>query len=427
MLKPIVTPEPSDPDDTPLPVVISLTGTYLKKEMQSIYRQLVNLERHQTEVFAEQLKNEELFPIDSVTKLTKIPRPRPKGNFVLRFWYKHVIKQWPPPRKITREPDEYFPYDLVDILRREQPELVHVYYGHKAVKYHEMIQAWGGPWIVSFHGVDVVKFFDRDGYHDQMKAVFRDAQLVLARSESLLVELEKLGCPREKLRLNRTPIPLSHITPVVRQPPSDGEPWRLVQACRLIEKKGILTVLDALIEVAKTISHFQYILCGEGPGREAIEQRVAELGLGDRVVLRGWTEQDELAEEYTNAHLFLHPSELTGTSDQEGVPNSMLEAMAYGLPIIATLHGGIPEAVRNHEDGILVPERSPNELAAALIKVMSDPELLASYSTSSAKTVRERYGLEQSISAMEDCYAEAIETARAATEEQDQVSSQAAG
>jgi len=389
------------------PLVHSLTGTFLKKEMQSIYRQLANLQRHRTHVFAEKLENVELFPLENFEQLTKIPRPRPKGNFILRFWYKHVIKQWPPPRKITREPDEYFPYDLVDILRRDQPDLVHVYYGHKAVKYREMLKAWGGPWVVSFHGVDVVKFFDQDGYHDEMKAVFAQAQLVLARSESLLGALEALGCPKNRLRLNRTPIPMDGITARVPTSPSDGR-WRLLQACRLIEKKGILTTLQALAEVKKTYPNLLYILCGDGPDREKIEAEAERLRLGDNVEIRGWTQQKELAEEFTKAHLFLHPSELTGTSDQEGVPNSMLEAMSYGLPIVATLHGGIPEAVRNGTDGLLVPEKSPDKLAEALLSVMGDPELLAKLSTQAAAGVRERYGLKASIGAMEDCYEEAV-------------------
>ncbi len=211
--------------------------------------------------------------------------------------------------KFTTEPEEYFPYDLVEILRRENPDLVHVYYGHKAVKYHAMLTAWGGPWIVSFHGVDVVKFFDREGYHDQMRRVFRDAQLVLGRSESLLEKLEDLGCPREKLRLNRTPIPMmSAPQPLPRTPPGEGDGhWRLLQACRLVEKKGILTTLRALSEVVKTIPNFRYILCGNGPFRDMIVSEVGRLGLGDNVQLRGWLSQAALAEEFEKAAYFSPP------------------------------------------------------------------------------------------------------------------------
>lgn len=388
------------------PLVVSLTGTYLKKEMQSIYRQLANLSSFRTRVFAEKLENEELFPLEHYEQLTRIPRPRPRGNFVLRFWYKHVLKQWPPPRKITTEPDEYFPYDLVEILRREQPALVHVYYGHKAVKYHEMLEAWGGPWVVSFHGVDVVKFFDEAGYHERMREVFRDARLVLARSESLLARLEDLGCPRQKLRLNRTPIPMAGVEPHRRKPPEDGK-WRLLQACRLIEKKGIFTVLEALPEVAEAFPRLLYILCGDGPERGRIESEIQRLGLQANVELRGWVDQEALRQEYGSAQLFLHPSELTGNSDQEGVPNSMLEAMSHGLPVVATLHGGIPEAVRDGVEGILVAERSPGEIRDALLRVMGDAELLGAFSEQAAAGVRQRYGLEQSVSALEDCYREA--------------------
>ena len=116
----------------------------------------------------------------------------------------------------------------------------------------------------------------------------------------------------------------------------------------------------------------------------------------------------EVIAEYQRAHLFLHPSELTDTSDQEGIPNSMLEAMATGLPVVATHHGGIPEAVTHGVDSLLVPERSPEQLAEAILSLLRDPALRVRLSTAAAQTVRQRFGLEASIARLEDCYDEAI-------------------
>ncbi len=391
------------------PLVISACGTFLKPEMQSVYRQIANLQRYETVVFAEQHQNAELFPFDDVVVMEKQVRPRLKGNFILRFWYKYVIKQWPPPRPVNREVKPYYPYNLPDLLNQHDPALVHVYYGHKAVKYRHMLGAWGGPWIVSFHGVDVVKFFDREGYAEKMQRVFREAKLVLARSESLLVKLEELGCPKEKLRLNRTPIPFDDSQTLIRKAPKDGN-WRIVQASRLIAKKGLFTTLKALEEMVKVWPKLRFVLCGDGPSRLEFEEAVNAIGLGDNVELRGWMTQDELKEEFRKAHFFWHPSELTETDDQEGVPNAMLEAMAAGLPVVATLHGGIPEAVTHGSDGLLVTEKSPNDLAAAGLRMMSEEGLLENMSAAAAKSVRENFGLESRLAALEDCYDEAIQT-----------------
>ena len=271
----------------------------------------------------------------------------------------------------------------------------------------------GGPWIVSFHGVDVAKDIDKPDHLAQLRQVFASAQLVLARSQSLLQRLSELGCPKDKLRLNRTPIPFDTVPSSVRQPPSDGS-WRLVQACRLIAKKGILTTLKALQVVVKKHPQLKFILCGEGSMLDKIKQEISARQLDNNVELRGWLDQSALLAEYQNAHAFLHPSELTQGQDQEGIPNSMLEAMATGLPVIATHHGGIPEAVTHDHDGLLVRERSPDELATALLRLMEEPELLSRLSQNAAASVRAQFGAPAQIARLEDHYFEAISLAKAA-------------
>lgn len=390
----------------PRPLVISLCGTYLKPEMQSIYRQIAGLRRVRTIVYAQWLENLDLFPFPAITKLTKLHH-RPRGNFIKRFWFKYVVKQWPPPVEINRFVGPCHPWDLIDHLRRDQPDLVHVYYGHKAVGYLRMLQEWGGPWIVSFHGVDVARDVDQPEHLEKLQGVFRCASLVLARSESLLQRLRELGCPNEKLRLNHTPIPLEHLQPSVRTAPADGQ-WRLVQACRLIGKKGLLTAIGALKEVVKAHPRLRYVIAGEGPLKEKLESAIDEHGLRPNVMLAGWLSQEQLLEEYQHAHVFLHPSEMTKESDQEGIPNSMLEAMATGLPVVATYHGGIPEAVTQGHDGLLVPEKDPKALAAALLELLADPERLATLSRNASASARDHFGAASQIAKLEDCYLEAL-------------------
>jgi colanic acid/amylovoran biosynthesis glycosyltransferase len=389
------------------PHIVSLCGTFLKPEMQSIYRQVTGFSQVRTTVYTQSHENAEMFPFEPVKVLKKQGRPRLRGNFLKRFWYKYLIRQWPPPVPITREVKPYHPYDLVDRLRQDKPDLVHVYYGHKAVHYLDMLRAWGGPWVVSYHGVDVSKFLDDEAYTARKKSVFEEAALIMARSQSLLDRLVELGAPKEKLRANRTPIPLDHITAIVRQPPPDGQ-WRLVQACRLIEKKGILTTLKALAIVTKTFPKVRYIICGDGPLRDKIESKAADLGLHENVIVRGWLTQEQLLAEYEQAHLFLHPSQKTKAEDQEGIPNSMLEAMATGLPIVATNHGGIPEAVTSGHDGLLVAEKSPEELAQAILTLLQDAAQLAKMSANAAASVRANFGAEAQVKALEDVYLEAI-------------------
>jgi glycosyltransferase involved in cell wall biosynthesis len=288
---------------------------------------------------------------------------------------------------------------------------VHAYYGHKAVGYLPMLREWGGPFVVSFHGVDVAKDMDQPEHVAAMQEVFARAEFVMARSQSLLERVAQIGCPLEKLRLNRTPIPMNHLQAVVRTPPANGE-WRLVQACRLIAKKGLFTALEAMQEVVKHHPRAKYLLCGTGPQEAKLREEIEKRGLTANVELLGWLSQEQLLAEYQRAHLFLHPSEMTKESDQEGIPNSMLEAMATGLPVVATQHGGIPEAVTNGSDGLLVPEKSPDQLAAALLQLLADPALLAALSTEAARSVRANFEAETQIAKMEDVYFDAVAQAR---------------
>lgn len=404
----------TDTSETPdtRPHVISLCGTYLKPEMQSIYRQITGVQRVRTTVYAQWLENENLFPFERIRLLTK-QHHRAKGNFLLRFWYKHIVKQWPPPREINKHVGPCHPWDLVERLQEDKPDLVHVYYGHKAVGYLPMLRDWGGPWIVSFHGVDVAKHLEEGDYLKKLREVFAEARLVLARSESLLNRLQELGCPPEKLRLNRTPIPMDHLPAFAREVPADGH-WRLIQACRLIAKKGIITTLEAMDRVGAIFPGARYILCGSGPMMEEIQAYVKEHALERHAEIRGWMSQEALRAELYQAHVFLHASEQTQENDQEGIPNSMLEAMATGLPVVATLHGGIPEAVTSGYDGLLVPERNAHELSTAITKLLQDHALFAELGHNAATSVRANFGAEQQIAALEDHYLEAIASAHEA-------------
>ena len=106
---------------------------------------------------------------------------------------------------------------------------------------------------------------------------------------------------------------------------------------------------------------------------------------------------------------FLHPSERGADGNQEGVPNALLEAMATGLPVIATFHGGIPEAVDDGRSGRLVPERDPAALAAALRELTSaGPERWQSLGRAAAAAVRERFELAAQAARLEEHYDEAI-------------------
>jgi colanic acid/amylovoran biosynthesis glycosyltransferase len=378
------------------PVVASYCTTFLKPEMRHIYRQVTGLRRYETFVMTRERREEAEFPFGDVELI-----PRARKNFVKRFWLKHI----------RRLPPVYYRGELqvlIKLLKRRPADLMHVYFGHTGVHLLPFIKEWDQPCVVSFHGMDIQRRPQQEGYDAQMQELLEVLPLVLARSRSLMEKLVQFGCPREKLRLNRTGIPLDDFPFEQRPMPADGS-WRFVQACRLIEKKGLKTALRAFAEFHAAHPKARFQIAGEGPLKAELEAMRDELGLRDAVQLPGFLPQPQLAALYRESHIFLHPSQMTSDQNQEGVPNSMLEAMATGLPVVATTHGGIPEAVTHEQTGLLVPERDPSALHAALERITSESDRLYILGQAASRSVRDEFEHAKQIEKLEGFYDEALE------------------
>lgn len=383
------------PETTPdQPIVASYCTTFLKPEMRHIYRQVTGLQKYRTFVMTRERLEAEEFPFPEIELV-----PRARKNFVKRFWLKYV-------RKL---PPVYYRGELqvlIKMLKRRPADVMHAYFGHTGVHLLPFIQEWDRPVVVSFHGMDVQPRPQQEGYDAQMQELLETVPLVLARSKSLMLGLERLGCPKEKLRLNRTGIPLERFPFHQRPMPADGS-WRFVQACRLISKKGLATALRAFARFQARCPKAKFVIAGEGPLKAELEALVGELGLGEAVQLRGFLGQADLAELYARSHIFLHPSEMPPDQNQEGVPNSMLEAMATGLPVLATTHGGIPEAVTHERTGLLVPERDEEALFQAMCQMTDEADRLYILGDAASRAVREEFEQGKQIEKLESYYDEA--------------------
>lgn len=380
-----------------MPTVASYCTTFLKPEMLHIYRQVTGLERHHTFILTKQRQSAEKFPFPDIEVI-----PPPRSNFLRRFHLKYIRRE---PPLVYR--GEY--RALLRILERRQPDLLHIYFGHTGVhllpflEHHRQL-----PALVSFHGADVMPRPDRPGYIDRLRALLKTVPLVLARSHSLKDRLLDLGCPPEKIRLNRTGIPMDAF-PVAtdRKFPADGR-WRFIQACRLIEKKGLLLAMRAFAEFRKTWPESTFTIAGDGPMLAEITKFAEDLQISPSVTFTGFLDTAALCRLYHESHAFLHPSQTPADQNQEGIPNAMLEAMATGLPVLATHHGGIPEAVTDNVSGLLVEERDGDRFLDNLQRLARDPALWQSLSQNAARDVRANFGHRAQIANLESIYDELL-------------------
>jgi colanic acid/amylovoran biosynthesis glycosyltransferase len=270
-----------------------------------------------------------------------------------------------------------------------------------------LIERWQRPSVVSFHGADVGVDLDKPAYRAAAMRMLTAVRLVLVRSESLREALVRLGCSAAKIRLQRTGIPLDDFAFQARSWPTEGA-WQFLQACRLISKKGLQTSLRAFAEFARAYPQSHFTIAGDGPLHADLQKTTIDLGIADRVTFTGFVSQPQLRELFYRSHIFLHPSETAADGNQEGVPKSMLEAMASGLPVFATNHGGIPEAVENGVSGVLVAERDAAALAQELLAAAEDLEMLSQIAKRGAESVAEKFEQRAQVRQLEQCYFDAI-------------------
>jgi len=177
---------------------------------------------------------------------------------------------------------------------------------------------------------------------------------------------------------------------VPREAPNDH--LRIVSVGRMVPKKGHDIFLHALAYLARNGLQFEAVIAGEPDTQEAeIRQLIDALGLSGQVKLLGVLSQAELLEEYRRSHLFALACRITGDGDRDGIPNVMVEAMACGLPVVATAVSGVPELVHHGRNGLLVAPEDPEALADAMLRIVRDPALAAHLSAGAVATVRERF------------------------------------
>lgn len=163
--------------------------------------------------------------------------------------------------------------------------------------------------------------------------------------------------------------------------------------------KGHLYLLEAVQRLRQCGLPVRLLLVGEGPYREVLEAKIAELGLLDVVFLPGY--QEDVPSWLALMDLFVLASYAN-----EGVPQALLQAMAMAKPVVGTRCGGIPEIIRPQENGLLVPPRDSEALAAAIQKLLETPELQSHFGAKGLELVRARYSLEKMGESLEAVYAQ---------------------
>jgi glycosyltransferase involved in cell wall biosynthesis len=157
---------------------------------------------------------------------------------------------------------------------------------------------------------------------------------------------------------------------------------------RMVEEKGVADLVQAVRLLRETHPDVHALLVGEGQERPAMERLAAQAGVAAHITFTGWVEPTDIPAYLRAADVFVGPSRTAPDGWVEAQGLTFLEAMAAGLPVVATRTGGIVDYVIDGETGMLVPERAPEQIADAVARLLSDPELTRRMSTSAQQRVQ---------------------------------------
>lgn len=257
-------------------------------------------------------------------------------------------------------------YRSLLLMREFKPDAVLAFFGLPSGAVAWLLKiTFGIPYVVSLRGGDVPGFrpYDFWLYHKiaagMLRVIWHGADAVVANSAGLC-DLARAFDGTIDIRVVPNGVDLKRF-------PTFDRNWaspRILSVARIVHQKGLDLAATALAGLKDL--EWEWIVAGDGPELPQLQSMIRKSGLDERVRFLGWTEKQELEGEYAKANLFLFPSR------DEGMPNAVLEAMASGLPVIATRIAGNEELVLDGETGVLVPIESAEAVEEALRRLLAD-------------------------------------------------------
>lgn len=304
----------------------------------------------------------------------------------------------PPPGSIRR-------------CRAENASIVHVHFATDAVKLWPVIRRLNLPLIVTLHGYDInirrdvwerglLPLGDRN-YPSRLLNLSRNTEVhFLAVSEAIRARAMDFGLPAERIQVQHIGIDVERFKP--GPVPIQLRPKRILYVGRLVEKKGASLLLTAFGMVRDKISEAELVIIGEGPLRQSLERQARALSLP--VTFLGSVNSEEVQKQLSAARIFCLPSITAENGDAEGLPISILEAQASGVPVVTSARGGATEGIIDGVTGIAFKERDIDALEKGISRILKDDELLRSMAQRARASAAERFDIRRCTAALENVY-----------------------
>lgn len=263
-----------------------------------------------------------------------------------------------------------------------------------------------GKLITTFRGIDISKYVQENGI-DVYDRLFQEGEFFLANCDFFCDRALSLGCDPTRIVVHGSGLDCRKFTFKPRHLSTDDK-IKIATTGRLVEKKGIEYGIRAVAKLVKTYPNLEYKIIGDGELKPQLKQLITELNLDRVVQLLGWKQQKEIIEILNDCHIFIAPSVTAADGNQDAPVNTLKEAMAMGLPVISTKHGGIPELVQNGVSGFLVPERDAEAIANKLEFLIQHPDVWETMGYAGRKQVEAKYDMHKLNDELVEIYQQMI-------------------
>ncbi len=256
--------------------------------------------------------------------------------------------------------------------------------------------------VTFFRGNDISrrKYLKRSFY----APLFKQGDLFIPICEFFKRRLISMGAPKEKMVVLHDAIDCTQFS--FSSHPCTNDDINLITIARLVEKKGIADALRALQKVVKRFPKTKLTIVGDGLLKSKLQALTKQLALTNNVQFTGWLPPNKIPQLLAQSHIFVLPCRTAKNHDQDGTPNSIIEAMACGLPIVSTSVSGIPEVVQDGRNGFLVPARAPSLLAQKIEYLIEHPEIREDFGREGRTRVETIFNINHNIKILEDIFYE---------------------
>jgi glycosyltransferase involved in cell wall biosynthesis len=288
---------------------------------------------------------------------------------------------------------------LQEEMREAGIDHAHAHFASTAARLANLAWRMGGPsYSVTAHAKDI---YHRQVRADRLRDKLSSATFVATVCDANCEHLDSILASQARLHVVPNAVDLRRLgRPDERRP----EAGLVLAVARLVEKKGLTDLVVACGLLGRGV-RLRLEVVGEGPFRSRLEETAARFHTP--VTFHGALQHEDVLKLYRRAAVFCLPCVVASTGDRDGLPTSVLEAMALGVPVVSTSLNGLSELVIHERTGLVVPERDPEALAEALGRLLADRDLAGRLAAEGRLLVERSFSLEQSVSSLRSLFPEA--------------------